>query len=336
MIIKNIKTILAILTVGFGLTVTTACSSEENPFFTIDENDAPRILNTDIPEGSNGEPGTIMSIDRTQNFTFEAIVTPINYTIVTWYINGTQVAEGKTIDINLLAGEYELKIVATTTMGLETSRTTKLIVRAIEGDPVPGNKQKERLVKPGTQVTLHGDNMEKVTTVIIGDREIKCTYNTKGYLEYTIPSDLAEGVYQLKLADSERMIYGGGTITISLDPDYTIEETVLWEGHHYVSWEKADGDPNKTFSATQAEFTKLPAGAIISVYYSIEESAEYHQLQLMSAWWTLLPGHEKIEFSEGGIYEYTITDEAIALCTKEDGFLIGGHGFYVDKVIVKQ
>ena len=86
MITKNISKYLALFFVGFGLAVTTACSNDDDPFFTASEDDAPRILNTDIPEGKGGEPGVLKNIDRTQNFTYEAIVTPVNYTTVSWLI----------------------------------------------------------------------------------------------------------------------------------------------------------------------------------------------------------------------------------------------------------
>ncbi len=338
---KTYKRLLIGLTLIIGqLTcgmVLTSCSSDEDPFFSATENDAPRILNSDIPEGSNGEPATLMSIERSNNFKFEVIVTPMDYTTVTWLLDGEQIFEGKTIDMPIIAGDHILKIVATTTKGLTTSRTCKLIVRPSAGDPYPGNDIHERLVAPGKKATLHGDNMSKVAKVIIGGQEAPATYHADGdYVDYTVPT-LADGVYALRLADAEGMVYGAGTIEINANPVYPEPlENVLWEGHHYVSWEKADGDPNKTFSGLQQDFAQLTPGSILAVTYSIEEADGYHQMQLMSAWWTLLPGHEKLEFSEGGTYEYTVTDEAINLCNEQDGFLIGGHGFYVDKITVKK
>jgi len=312
-----------------------ACSKDEDPFFTATEDDYPRILNTDIPEWSNGEPKLIASIVRTENFQFEVVATPRHYTTVSWYLDDELVYEGDEIDMPVLAGSYILKIVATTTKGLSTSRTCRLEVRPAEGDPVPANKQRERLVIPGTDVTLHGTNMEHVTKIVIGGHEIPCTYNEEGYIAYTVPADLAEGEYRIRLIDADGVTYGGGFITLSLNPDYEVEEIVLWEGHHYVSWDKPDGDPNKTFTALQDELGKLKAGTVIAVTYTIEPADGYHQMQLMTAWWTLLPGHEKLEFSEDGVYEYTLTDEALDLLAAQNGFLIGGHGFYVDKIVSK-
>ena len=331
---KKIVQILMVLTTI--VLASTSCSNDEESFFTATENDYPRILNTDIPEGSNGEPALLMSIDRRNNFNFEVIVTPMDYTTVTWLLDGVQVAEGKTIDIPLKAGSYILQIVATTTKGLTTSRTCRLEVRPSEGDPIVGNDIFERLVKPGVTATLHGENMSKVAKVIIDGKEINATYHADGdYVEYVVPN-LPDGIYSLDLADASGMVYGAGKIEINANPVYPEpEETVLWEGHHYVSWEKADGDPNKTFSALQGDFVNLAPGKVIAVTYSLEPADSYHQMQLMSAWWTLLPDHQKLEFNVGGTFEYTITQEAIDLCAAQDGFLIGGHGFYVDRVSVK-
>ena len=47
--------------------------------------------------------------------------------------------------------------------------------------------------------------------------------------------------------------------------------------------------------------TALKPGTILRVYYSIEPTAEYHQMQLATGWWTGLM--DKIEFSEDGVYE---------------------------------
>ena len=85
------KNIIKFLTVCFACcsisAAFTACSSDDDPYFTASENDAPRILNTDIPEGEGGQPGIIATIERTTNFTFDVIVTPVHYTTVKWYID---------------------------------------------------------------------------------------------------------------------------------------------------------------------------------------------------------------------------------------------------------
>ena len=106
----------------------TACTDKE-PFFSASEDDAPRILNTNIPEyGEDGQPGVIASLGSGEAFVFEVIVTPAKYTKVEWFIDDTKVMEGTSINITLPTGTHIGKVVATTTKGLSTSRTFRIIV----------------------------------------------------------------------------------------------------------------------------------------------------------------------------------------------------------------
>ena len=36
-----------------------------------------------------------------------------------------------------------------------------------------------------------------------------------------------------------------------------------------------------------------------------------------------------------GAYTYTLQQDALDLIQQQDGFLVGGHGFYVDRVTVQ-
>ena len=196
----------------------TSCSSED-PFITASEDDIPRILNPYFPDWNNGTPGEFKNFTRDINLTEEVIVTPAQHTTVTWYLDNQEVATGNKIDMPLLAGTYVLKVVARTTKGLETSRTGLVIVRPCEGDPVPGDLLFDRLVVPGTVATLHGTNMSKVTKVIINGVAAAATYHSDGdYVEYIVPTNIADGTYQLTVADATGFIYGGGNITVSSAP----------------------------------------------------------------------------------------------------------------------
>ena len=194
------------------------CSDDE-PFITASENDIPRILDPTFPDWVNGEPGEFRNITCDINLNEKVVVTPMEYTTVKWYIDDELVAEGLEIDKPLLAGTYILKIVATTTKGLETSRTGKVIVRPLAGDPVPGDLLSERLVVPGQTVTLHGENMNKVTKVIINGVAANATYDAANdCVVYTVPSSIPDGVYRLVVADASGKQYGGGWITVSSAP----------------------------------------------------------------------------------------------------------------------
>ena len=410
---KNLYKILMTVVIS---SLALSCTQKEEPFFTATEDDAPRILNTDIPDWDNGQPQTLLTISRDQNFEFEIIVTPADYTTVEWFLDGVKIAEGKTINQPVLAGTWTVKIVATTTKGLSTSRTAMLVVNPLDGDPVAGNAILERLVAPGGVAVLSGQNMDKVAKVVIGGVECDATY-ADGAVTYTVPADMAAGTYLLTLKDAEGYEYGAGYTTVSaasvisaatfsgkpgteitvtglnLDKvaslsagdkacsivsktsselkftipvleagDYqltgldesgaavgfvngtqmqesaslaVVSAAAVWEGHHYVSWALADGDPNKTFSALAVESQSWPVGSKVGIYLSVKSDDEYHQVQFNSMWWTLLTGTEKTDFGEDTLFEIVWTQEILDLINAQGGFIVCGHGFFVDKVTIE-
>ncbi len=393
-----------------------SCTQKEEPFFTATENDAPRILNTDIPDWDKGQPQTLLTISRDQNFEFEIIVTPADYTTVEWFLDGVKVAEGKTINQPVLAGTWTVKIVATTTKGLSTSRTAMLVVNPLEGDPVAGDAVLERLVAPGATAVLGGQNMDKVAKVVIGGVECDATY-ADGAVTYTVPADMAAGTYQLTLKDAEGYEYGAGYTTVSaasvistasfsgkpgaeltvtglnldkvasltaggeactivsktaselkfnlpvieagayeltgvdatgnavsfingaqMQESATVNitlEVVLWEGHHYVSWDFVDGDPNKSFSALAEASMSWTPGRIIRVTLTPDPAAEYHQVQFNTMWWTELPGTMRGDFFDVTTAEITWTQDLSDLVNAQGGFIVCGHGFFVSKVTIE-
>ena len=219
--LKDMKTkyLMILMTLAVAVFTFSGCSSNDEPFITASEDDYPRILDPYFPDWSNGQPGEFKNFTRDINLTERVIVTPVEHTTVTWYIDDKEVATGDSIDIPLLAGTYVLKVVARTTKGLETSRTGMVVVRPCEGDPVPGDLLFDRLVVPGTVATLHGENMDKVKQVVINGVAAAATYHSDGgYVTYTVPTSLADGSYQLTVTDANGFIYGGGNITVSSAP----------------------------------------------------------------------------------------------------------------------
>jgi hypothetical protein len=81
---------MAVRTFGLCLMLIAAvsfssCSSDNDPFFTATEDDAPRFLNSDLPKvNEKGELGSFGTILRTNNFKFGVIATPVDYTTITW------------------------------------------------------------------------------------------------------------------------------------------------------------------------------------------------------------------------------------------------------------
>ena len=328
MITKNISKYLAIFFVGFGLVATTACSSDEDPFFTAGENDAPRILNTDIPEGKNGEPAVLTTIDRTQNFTFEAIVTPVNYTTVTWLIDDEKVAEGLTIDVPVLAGDHILKIVATTTKGLSTSRTCKLVVRPLATDPTLATDAKSRWLTIGSTKTIECTNVTTVEKVFIGQQEASNVSYANGKVTFDVPQ-MDAGEYMVSIQDESGTRYGCGWFTVSNDEyvDPGIKETVLWEGSIDINW----GDANVFISPEQ--MADVSVGATIRLVYEVPD-AEYHALRITNQDWSsdIVPQVDGFE-SQPNPYEFTYTADHKAIADAK-GMLITGFGYKLTKVIV--
>ena len=212
--IKNILTI-GLVCCGFAAAFT-SCSKDEEAFFTVSENDAPRILNTDFPDGG-------FSINRDANLYFEVLVTPADYTTVKWYADGQEVHVGDTIDKAFEAGEYTLKILAVTTQGKETSRTMALKVKPLADDPVAEEKPAERLLASGAVAKISGSKMKAIKKVSINGQLADVTSDDDSFIEFTIPEGLADGQYRISLVDGDNNSYGGGLITITSNP--TVSKT---------------------------------------------------------------------------------------------------------------
>ena len=185
----------------------------------------------------------------------------------------------------------------------------------------------------GADWTLTGINLDRIASVSVGDQTVTSFKSqTAESLTLTCPG-LAEGEHAVtaKTKGGESVLfYIGGQQVESATVNISSELT-LWEGHHYVSWDLPDGDPNKTFNLLGADvFAAMKPGSILKIYYSVEPTAEYHQLKVATGWWTDL--RDKVEFGEDGVYEMTLTQDDLNLINQQAGFLCVGHGYYVDRI----
>ncbi len=331
---KTIKHIalraLALLLTISAATAFTACSSDDDPFFTAEETDAPRILNTNIPEWKDGQPQVLITQSRTTNFKFNIIATPRHYTTISWYLDGVLIHEGDSIDQPMLAGDHLLKIVATTTQGLSTSRTTRVVITPADGDPILGTKAKDLWVAPGATTTIHGcSNLDKVAKVLIGGKEATVVSAADGNLTITTPADLSAGDYPIVVQDAARQQYGCGTIKITNEP-YPDKSETLWEGSFNVTW----GTP---FDALKDDFINhVHAGTLLKVYVNGDG-----QGTATTAWWNNLltgkgdPDRGDITISGSQVLEYELTDLSIQLLKEQNGFLMVGNGYTITKVTVE-
>lgn len=323
---KVLKAMMMLLAVGFALAGTStlsSCSSDDEPYFTVSEDDNPRILNTDLADSK---------IDRKTNYKMEIKVTPAHYTTVTWLLDGTKIAEGNTIDQTLPLGIHELKIVATTTKNKTTSRTLKVTVTPAADDPVLGTNASELWVAPGETTTIRNckNLVDHVQKVLIDGKEAAFEVLDEGKaLKVTAPSDLANGDYDITLVDGSGVEFPCGKIKVTTEPRPSIENT-LWEGEFAVTWDTPFKDLKDTF------LSKVKAGTILRVYVDGKG-----QGTAATAWWSnILTGKkdpERGDFMVNGPakWEFELTDLSIQLLTEQNGLLLVGDGYTVKKVTIE-
>ncbi len=306
-----------------------SCSEDNEGFITATEDDFPQILLPWFGDWENGEPAVYKTISRDAELVDSAVVTPALYTTVEWLIDDEKVCEGTKIQLSpLLAGEYILKIVATTTKGKQTSRTGKLVVLALDGDPTPSDATSDRKVVPGMTAKLHGTNMGKVVKITIGDKEAAATFvpnNGYDYVEYTVPSDLALGTYRITLTDSDGNVYGGDKIEVC--EELPVSEETLWEGSFNVTWDTP-------FTLLQTQFKDLvKSGHIVRAYVTGEG-----QGTMTTAWWNNIltgkgdPERGDIAISGSMVLEFALTDYSIELMNEQDGAIFVGDGYTITKI----
>ena len=322
---KVLKAMMMLLAVGFALAGTStlsSCSSDDEPYFTVSEDDNPRILNTDLADSK---------IDRKTNYKLEIKVTPVHYTTVTWLLDGKQIYEGTTIDQTLPVGTHELKIVATTTKGKSTSRTLNVTVTPAADDPALGTNAVELWVAPGAETTIHKcKNLGTVTKVMVGGKEVAFEVLEEGTaLKLTAPTGLENGDYDITLVDGEGNQFSGGIIKVTTEPRPSME-TTLWEGEFAVTW----GTP---FDALKDTFlSKVKAGTILRVYVDGKG-----QGTAATSWWNnILTGKgdpERGDFMVDGpaTWKFELTDLSIQLLTEQNGFFLVGDGYTVKKVTIE-
>ena len=226
--------------------------------------------------------------------------------------------------------------------------TYRIILVDNGGNEYGGNKvtvTSDALITAGSERTtansewvMTGINLNQIESFTFGGQTVSSFIRqSETEIAFTFPS-LEDGEYTLTgrtTSGKEVMFYTtAGNIT-----EQTVvvsSERVLWEGHHYVSWDLPDNNPNKTFNLIGKDvFASIKAGAVLSIYYSVNSADEYHQLRTTTGWWNDLPGTAVIEFQEDGVKQIQLTQEVLDKIQTEDGFLCIGHGYYVDRISVQ-
>ena len=326
-VLKAMMMLFAMSFAFAGTATLSSCSSDDDPFFTVSEDDNPRILNTDLAD---------QKLDRKTKLNLEIKVTPVHYTTVTWLLDGNQIAEGTTIDQTLPVGNHELKIVATTTKGKSTSRTLNVTVTPAADDPALGTNASELWVAPGSETTIHNcKNLGTVTKVMVGGKEVAFEVLEEGTaLKLTAPTGLENGDYDITLVDGEGNQFPCGTIKVTTEPRPSEPrpsmETTLWEGEFAVTW----GTP---FEALKETFlSKVKAGTILRVYVD----GKGQGTATTASWNNILTGKgdpERGDIMVDGpaTWEFKLTDLSIQLLKEQWGLILVGDGYTVKKVTIE-
>lgn len=323
-VLKAMMMLFAMSVAFAGTGTLSSCSSDDDPFFTVSEDDNPRILNTDLAD---------KKLDRKTKLNLEIKVTPVHYTTVTWLLDGNQIAEGTTFDQTLPLGDHELKIVATTTKNKTTSRTLKVTVIPAADDPALGTNASELWVAPGETTTIRNckNLVDHVQKVLIAGKEAAFEVLDEGKaLKVTAPSDLANGDYDITLVDGSGVQFPCGTIKVTTEPRPSMENT-LWEGEFAVTWETPFDKLKDTF------LSKVKVGTILRVYVD----GKGQGTATTASWNNILTGKGG-DIERGDImvdgpakWEFKLTDLSIQLLKEQWGLLLVGNGYTVKKVTIE-
>lgn len=250
------------------------------------------------------------------------------------------------VSVNSIAFNPETGTISYSVPENLTDGTVRLIMIDADGTEYGGNLitvSSSPLITSGadrmtsnSECELTGINLDKITTLNINGNAMEIVAKVPNSLIVKCPA-LDDGEYVLSGTSAAGAVrfYINGSVVDETSVIVSSEQT-LWSGHHYVSWDLDDSSPNKTFNLIAPEvFTSIKPGSILSIHYSVEPTAEYHQIRTTSGWWTDLPGTAVVEFSADGVLEVTLTQEALAMIAEQAGFLCVGHGYYVDLVTLR-
>lgn len=226
--------------------------------------------------------------------------------------------------------------------------TYRIILVDNGGNEYGGNKvtvTSDALITAGSERTtansewvMTGINLNQIESFTFGGQTVSSFIRqSETEIAFTCPS-LEDGEYTLtgKTTSGKEVMFYTTAGNITKQTVVVSSERVLWEGHHYVSWDLPDDNPNKTFNLIGKDvFASIKAGAVLSIYYSVNSADEYHQLRTTTGWWNDLPGTAVIEFQEDGVKQIQLTQEVLDKIQTEDGFLCIGHGYYVDRISVQ-
>lgn len=247
------KKIFTIMTVA--VLALSACNTSKEPFATAGENDSPRILNTDLPEGKGGAIPQYTVIERTTNFEYSLVYTPVKYSNVTWFIDSEKVQDGADIDMPLTAGIHVVNV-EVVNGDLSTHRIFTVAVRPVANDPVLENDAEARLSAPGATVTIPGSNLDGIAKVCINGVALDATVTAEG-LKVTLPATFPNGEHAVLLEDAAGFRYGA-VFAVATDEGNVYENfTITVSESPYVRGDSFSAKPSASVTLSGINLDKV-------------------------------------------------------------------------------
>ena len=230
---------------------------------------------------------------------------------------------------NLEVGEYRISLVDVEGNSYGGNLVTVVNVPVITGGFAHATSHSEWV--------MTGIGLDKIVSLSINGTTVT-EFIRQSYDEIVLTCpELEDGMYVLKgESDNGAEVLFYSSQKMESEISFAVSsETLLWEGHHYVSWDLPDGDPHKTFNLIPLEtFESIYPGTTMYVSYSIKADDEYHQIRLTHAAWEPY-FTDPIDVQEDGVYEFVLTQEILNTIEEKGGFICVGHGYYVDRITIK-
>lgn len=143
---------------------------------------------------------------------------------------------------------------------------------------------------------------------------------------------MAEGNYSFKATTASGEVaqfYNDGEL--AADGQYRISSEIdLLEGNFVIDWDASicHLDPEK--------FEAVSVGSTIKIYYEVP-AAEYHNLRIITNWWTDVPGGAQIDITADtpNPFELQYTQEFKNMVMEQGGMSCVGFGYTVKRISYK-
>lgn len=151
-------------------------------------------------------------------------------------------------------------------------------------------------------------------------------------LQFNVPTGLTGETCELVLTSSNGQSM---TYTVNLVGG-TPAETTIWEGEFYLSWNALDA-----LSWGGYDFSTVPAGATMIIYYTLDTSFDYWQLRVakgngwaaLADWSASIGGGTEVGLEAGTTsYSYTLTANDVNELANDGGLILTGTNLTLTRV----